>query len=253
MSANRAHVVEMAMQWEHPDYRQVLETLVDLEGGEWYIREKIVKAPHAERRRDNGRVLKYAYNFCRNGGNVTFVREVRDRSGVKTPDLKVAIEQRAFTFYAEVKNFPFQGNSASTYPESKVVDAVRQKRRQLPDSEVGFVAIDNFDLHLELDGRAMTHAHIDEALCELERLATENPNGWQEPSGVIIAASTSGGAFSGPVSIPHLVWMNRYAAPAAPAWLTQWIANSLPDGQIIDARAPATPLEPTARTEDQSR
>ena len=244
MNEERMHVVEMALQWEHPEYRKVLETLVDLEGGEWYIREKIVKAPDAERRRDNGRVLKYAYNFFLNGAEIKFVRE---RKHQQTPDLAVVV--KGTMFYVEVRKFRI--DVATHHEVAKISGEIKDKATQLPADSIGFVAIDNFSLNLESVGRDMTYEHIFAALEECERAGAENPEGWRRPSGVVIHAHTSGGAFSGPVSIPHFVWTNRYADPAAPAWLTQWIANSLPDGQIIDARAAATPLEPTARTEDQ--
>lgn len=185
----------------------------------WYLEEKIVKA-RDEEVRDHVRVLKYANIFCRKGANVTFLQET---SGVKTPDLKVELEPPGF--FLEVKKFRLVPHTAN--PVSKIVAAVTAKRLQLPSNEVGFVAIDNFDLGLEWDDQGgLTHHHIDEALCELERSAGENPNGWQKPSGAIIAASTSGGLG---VQIPHFVWINKKSKPPVSEEVARWLSSLFAD------------------------
>jgi hypothetical protein len=207
MGADNERILEAAAQFEHPDFRE-------LKGGEWYIDEKIVHAPDDDQRRDNDRVLKYAYIFSLNGAEVEFVREHKNH---QTPDLKVTVNST--TFYVEVKKFGLVG-SRSNHPVSKIVSAVTGKKRQLPDHEMGFVAIDNFDIKLELDGEAMTHDAIEQAIAELERLAAANRSGWRKPSGVIIAASSTGGIG---VSIPHFIWLNNEAKPAVPNHLADWI------------------------------
>ncbi len=187
----------------------------------WYLKEKIVELTDCEQVKDHLRPLKYAYIFCRKGAKVTFVRE----SASGTPDLMVEIGQHGF--YVEVKKFRVQGSS--TTPVEKIVNAVTIKRGQLPDSEVGFVAIDNFDPGLErADQGGLSHEHFDAALCELEHLATANPNGWQKPSGVIIAASTSGGIG---ISIPYFVWVNKQSKPLVPEGLAGWLSSSLTNAE----------------------
>jgi len=201
---------------------------------EWYLSEKILKAPDGEQLKDNRRVLKYANNFCLNHAKVTFVKESSSRN---TPDLMVDVGQHRF--YVEVKKFRLLENSVAAHRVSKIVGSVSEKRKQLPSDEVGLVAIDNFDLGLESeDGAGFTHDHIVNALCEIERLATENPEGWRKPSGVIVAAHTSGGALSGVADnfgIPHFVWINAQSAVPLPDALTGWIRSSLPGGAIFDA------------------
>jgi hypothetical protein len=185
----------------------------------WYLEEKIIKA-RDEEVGDHVRVLKYADILCRKGAKVTFLRETW---GVKTPDLKVELEPSKF--FLEVKRFRPVPNTAN--PASKIVAAVTAKRLQLPSNEVGFVAIDNFDLHLESEDQCgLTDRHIHEALWELERSAGENPNGWQKPSGVIIAASTSGGLGT---QIPHFVWMNKKSKPPASEEAARWLSSLFAD------------------------
>ncbi len=230
MILDRAHLVELAMQSQHPDYRPVIEQLVNLEGGEWYIREKIVEVQDHDERRDHERVLKYAYNFFRSGATVTFVRESSDAKN-KTPDLKVDLD--GIPFYVEVKKFRLRVEQTGN-PVLKIVAAIGEKRAQLPPSEVGFVAVDNFDLGIESDSeQGMTHEHIEAALCELERLAAVDQDGWRRPSGVIIASSTSGGIG---LSIPHFIWTNIHSNPSAPEGLSNWLSSLFAE---IDANTSA--------------
>jgi hypothetical protein len=236
MTQDTVLLIEKAVQRLGQERKPILDRVVECDGGDWYLREKIVKPANDDTVRDNERALKYAYNFCRNGATVTFVHE---GSG-KTPDLEVKLEQQRFL--VEVKKFRSQSKRASGDPVSKIVTAVTRKRVQLPDSEVGFVAVDNFDLGLE-SGNAedLTHDHIVDALCELERLAAENPAGWRKPSGAIVAASTTGGVLSGPpvsIPFPHFVWMNGHGDPAAPQVLAAWLRSSLPHGILFDVPLP---------------
>ena len=138
---------------------------------DWYLQGKIIEAEPLERS-DHARVLKYALNFCLNAAVVTFIQESSE-PGNRTPDLKIATER--YSFYVEVKQF--RGPGAGTGdPASKIVYAVTEGRTQLPSSDLGFVAIDNFNLDVEWDSEGgQTHEHIVEAFCELERLAAENP------------------------------------------------------------------------------
>ena len=141
------------------------------------------------------------------------------------------MEVRLCTLYVEVRKFRM-GEKPSNHPVQKIVDAVRQKRRQLPRFEIGFVAVDNFDLRLE---PRLRHDRIAEGLCEIERLARYNPKGWQRPSGVIVAAASTMG--SGPVihRPPHFVWINRSAECPPPDQLVEWLLSSLPSGRLFEA------------------
>ncbi len=222
---------------------------------EWYLERKIVEVGDSESEQDNRRVLKYAYNFCRSGAKVTFVRESSD-PGVKTPDLKV--EMGESQFYVEVKKFRAVGVDKSRVgsapdPISKIVGAVTWKRAQLPPWEVGFVAIDNFDHGLEWDDEGgFTHDHLVKALCELQRSAAQNPSGWKKPGGVIISANTTGGVVtvsdSAPVQveIPHFVWINEHSRPPVPERLAQWVSSSLPNGNIFDSDIECSEVAPTS-------
>jgi len=233
MNEERARLVEMAAERIHPDYSPVLERLVEFDGGDWYLREKIIKAPDSDSLTANNRVLKYANYLAEGGARVTFVRE----GWARTPDLRALVNGTAF--FLEVRRFRTTDGSAAKHPVEKIVSAVTTKRRQLPPSEIGFVAIDNFDLGLESRAeRGFTHDHIVDGLCELERCAKSNPEGWRSPSGVIVAAHTSGGALSGPADnfgIPHFVWINAQSAVPVPDALAGWIRSSLPGGAIFDA------------------
>jgi len=237
MNADRERILEAAAQLEHPDYRPALEALIELKGGEWYIDEKFVQAPDEYQRRDNGRVLKYAYNFHLNGGDIEFLREEND---AQTPDLAVLVE--GTTFYVEVRKFRI--NVTTDHQAAKISGQIKGKASQLPVGSIGFVAIDNFSLKLESVGREMTYEHIFAALDECQRAGTENPVGWRQPSGAVISAHTSGGAWSGPISIPHFVWTNPHAEPRAPDWLARWVAGALPDGQLLDISSQTTSLHP---------
>ena len=228
MNEERARLVEMAAQRVHPDYTPVLERLVECEGGDRYLREKIIKAPDADALRDNARVLKYAYNFLLSDGQVTFVRE----GAAKTPDLLIVAA--GCNVYVEVRKFQMNEQVPTRHPALKIVDAVVAKRGQLPRSEIGFVAIDNFDLYLEsIDERGFTHEHIVDGLTEIERRTRSHPTEWAQPSGVILHAMSSGGAGSGIPRIPHFVWVNVASARPAPPSLISWIAAALPDGEIF--------------------
>ena len=93
MNEERARLVEMAAELLGQDTKPALAQLMECDGGDWYLRERIVKAPDAESVMDNSRVLKYAAHFHRNGATVTFVREETS----PTPDLRDDVE--ACTFY----------------------------------------------------------------------------------------------------------------------------------------------------------
>ena len=230
MNEERARLVQMAAQRIHRDYTPVLERLVECEGGDRYLRERIIKAPDADSLTANSRVLKYANYLVEGGARVTFVREGRD----KTPDLRALVD--GITFFLEVRRFRTTDGSAARHPVEKIVGAVTTKRGQLPPSEIGFVAIDNFDLGLEShDERGFTHDHIVDGLCELERCAKSNPEGWRSPSGVIVAAMSTGGTGSGVLRIPHFVWVNGSSDTPPPDELIQWISAALRDGQLFDA------------------
>lgn len=210
------------------DRRPLFELIAgsESEGYEWYLQAKIIDVADSEERLDNDRALKYAYNFCKAGASVTFLKE---RGNEKTPDLLVEIEN--LRFFMEVKKFRMKGETSS-HPVSKVVDAVTSKRTQLPPSELGFVALDNFDISIE---SRMTHENIFEALTELDRASSENPAGWQLPGGVIFAACTLGGVVSSleAVVFPHFIWLNQQSQPLIPAALASWIAGALPGGEVL--------------------
>ena len=226
----RARLIERAAQRIHPDYTPVLERLVECEGGERYLKERIIKAPDTDSLTANSRVLKYANYLVEGGARVTFVREGRG----KTPDLMALVD--GITFFLEVRRFRTTDGSVAKHPVEKIVGTVTTKRGQLPPSEIGFVAIDNFDLGLEShDERGFTHDHIVDGLCELERCAKSNPEGWRSPSGVIVAAMSTGGAGSGVLCIPHFVWVNGSSDTPPPDRLIQWISAALRDGQLFDA------------------
>ncbi|MDO8612030.1 MAG: hypothetical protein Q7R32_04315 [Dehalococcoidia bacterium] len=195
--AERAQLIEEAAAHLGGDTKAILQRLAECDGGDWYLREKIVRAPNGDALLDNSRPLKYAYNFLLKGASVTFVREGRDPS----PDLMVTVG--GFTFYVEVRKFRMGAGRGASDPVSKIVDAVDEKRSQLPDGSIGFVAIDNFDIRLE---PRFTHERMKDALIEIERRATENPDGWRKPSGVIVATATSIGGGPGIERPPHLLW-----------------------------------------------
>jgi len=228
MIDERAKLIESAAECLGQNTKPILARLVECDGGDWYLREKIVKAPDRERVRDNSRVLKYAAHFEANGGKITFVRE---RSG-RTPDLEVGVAE--CKFYMEVRHFRMSEEDASSGQASRIVDVVTKKKRQLPPSQIGFVAIENSDLRLESsDEDDLTHDHIVEGLCEIQRLATSNPDGWRQPSGVIVAAmSTWETAVSEP---PHFVWINRDGECRPPAQLVEWLLSSLPSSRLSKA------------------
>jgi len=205
---------------------------------QWYLQEKIVKVKDNQTRRDHERVLKYAYNFCLADANVAFLPEGTG-SGVKMPDLRVDVEQASF--YMEVKHFRMTLDDGNN-PVLKIVATVTGKRSQLPPSELGLIAMDNFDLGLENhDELGLSHEHIVQAICELKRMAAENPAGWEMPSGVVFAACTSGGSVSlvqglpAPPMFPHFVWANEQSVPSIPAGTVEWLARALPDGTIFDS------------------
>jgi len=202
------------------------------EGLEWYLNEKILQAATTGEAKDHTRVLKYAYNFCLNGARVTFVQEGTG----KTPDLEFTINGLAL--YMEVKKLRISAANPSKHLVEKVVSAVENKRLQLPEDQIGFVAIDNFDLNVEsVPDQGFTYEHLLDGLSEVDRLAHENPSGWR-PSGVILATHTSGGVSPpSPLSIPHFIWANECAEPKAPASLVGFIRSSLPDGKIFQPEA----------------
>ena len=239
MAAERFLLIEKAAERLGQDRKPILDRIVDCNDGDWYLREKIIKAPDDGTLLDNTRPLKYAYNFLLNDAKVTFVREGSDPS----PDLMVSAI--GLTFYVEVRKFRMGIGSGASDPVSKIVDAIDEKRSQLPDAAIGFVAIDNFDIRIE---PGFGHGHIDEALSEIERRATSNPAGWRKPSGVIVAtASTigSGPVISGP---PHLVWTNPAAEPFAPPLLVKWVVAALPNGEFVGTTPPASAVtEPVSR------
>jgi hypothetical protein len=206
----------------------VIATILECGHGEWYLRDKLLRPMGDDEVRNNQRVLKYAYNFKRSGAKVTFVKEL----SVPTADLQVAL--RGWTFYLEVRKFNFLLEGGTSNPAEKLIDAIKKKRHQLPNSEIGLVAIDNFDLHVEsIPDEGFSHEHIFHGLEEVHRLARENPGGWRKPNGVIVAAHTSGGASSvWPPRIPHFIWVNPSAEPKAPPELLHLIRSSLPDGEI---------------------
>ena len=202
---------------------------------ESYLRENILQVRDPESLSDNERPLGYAYSFCRSGATVTFVRK-SSKSGVKTPDLKVEMGRPPSSpFYVEVRKFRFRLEPARD-PVSKIVDAVTEKRNQLPPWEVGFIAIDNFDiLGLEGDDEGgLSHEHITQALCELDCLAAQNPSGWERPGGVIVRAATAVGAAAAQMKFPHFLWINEHSRPRVPKRLAEWVASSLPHGMIFD-------------------
>ncbi len=220
MADERAQIIGQAVARLDPLDRPSIERIAGMENGLWYLKEKINGAPDHKSVLDHTRPLKYAGLFDRADAQITFIREIPNQ---RTPDL--IIEVGRYRFYLEVRKFELQITSSS-YPVSKIVSAVTGKRGQLPDNEVGFVAIDNFDIELESVHEAMPYDHIEAALSELERLATENPAGWKKPSGVIIAASTSGGIG---FSIPHFVWVNKQSEPPVSEELAGWIRSSFTD------------------------
>jgi hypothetical protein len=226
----RALLIERAAQRIHPDYTHVLERLVECEGGERYLKERIIKAPDIDSLTANSRVLKYANYLVEGGARVTFVREGRG----KTPDLMALVD--GITLFLEVRRFRTTDGSAAKHPVEKIVGAVTTKRGQLPPSEIGFVAIDNFDLGLEShDARGFTHDHIVDGLCELERCAKSNPEGWRSPSGVIVAAMSTMGSGTIIHRPPHFVWINRGAECPPPAHLVDWLLSSLHSGRLFEA------------------
>ena len=133
----------------------------------------------------------------------------------------------------------FRGPDADTGdPVSKIVSAVTKKKTQLPSSEFGFLAIDNFDLGVESDPEGgPTHDYIIEAFCELERLAADNPGGWEAPSGVVIMTSSAEGDAARRMEFPHLIWINHHSSPMVSLDLVAWIASALPQGEIVDMEA----------------
>ncbi|MCH7579586.1 MAG: VCBS repeat-containing protein [Chloroflexi bacterium] len=178
----------MAMKGLPEDRREVFEFLMErgVVNLEWYLRTKIVGVAEAERN-DHMMVLKYAYYFCLKDATVTLLRE-SPVPGEKMPDIEVAIGTGRF--YVEVKKF--REGSASD-PVSKIVHAATIKRSQLRSGEVGFIALHNFDIRLEVaEEGGLTHSHIFAALCELQRRATQNPPAWEELGGVIFAARRVG-------------------------------------------------------------
>ena len=222
MTQDTLLLIEKAAQRLGQDTKPILDRIVECDGGEWYLREKIVKAPDDDALLDNSRPLKYAFNFLLNGAKIGFVREGAE----PTSDLMASV--KGVTFYVEVRKFRMGIHEASGYPVSKIVDAITQKRNQLPKSEIGFVAIDNFDIRLE---PGFGHELIDDGLREVERLARANPEGWRRPSGVILATASAMG--SGPyIDLPpHLVWTNPSAERSAPTLLIEWLVAALPNGK----------------------
>lgn len=177
---------------------------------------------------DHRRVLKYAQAFGLKGAKVTLLTE----GAVPTPDLQV--ETDPGTFYLEVKKFRMAGSNALASPGTKIVSAIRDKVRQLPTDEIGLVALDNFDLRLEsAEPAGLTHAVIEEALAQIDNEAPDDPR-LVSLRGIIVAAHTSGGVLTGPVSsdmfLSHFVWTNRHAQPVVPDSLRDWITDALPGG-----------------------
>ena len=238
MGNNLLEIIEKAMQVLPENRRAVLDQLAKrgVVNLNWYLRTKII-APPEEERLDHMRVLRYAYNFCLAGAGVTLVRESSVESR-KTPDLEIEIP--ASRFFVEVRKFR---EGSATDPVSKIVEAATTKRVQLPDGGVGLVAIDNFDMRLEVgDGGILTHAHILDALCELERLATQHPEGWEKPGGVVFAANTTGGVVSptttSPIlEIPHFVWINRQSSPPVPREVENFVLAALNKARLFDTDA----------------
>jgi hypothetical protein len=191
---------------------------------DWYLEEKIVGVADPDEQRDNERVLKYAFNFGLSGAKVTFVRELPHR---RTPDILVVIPSFNKSINVEVRKFRLHGGS-TPHRELKILDAIVSKRNQLPHGELGVVAIDNFDIGLE---PALTHTHISEAFEEADRLATDNPPGWERPGAVVVAPCTPGRISS--ATFPHFVWINRCGKPLLNPQVGSWLASSLPDGRII--------------------
>ena len=226
-------VIEMAMKGLPEDRREVFEFLMErgVVNLEWYLRTKIVGVAEAERN-DHMMVLKYAYYFCLKDATVTLLRE-SPVPGEKMPDIEVAIGTGRF--YVEVKKF--REGSASD-PVSKIVHAATIKRSQLRSGEVGFIALHNFDIRLEVaEEGGLTHSHIFAALCELQCRATQNPPAWEELGGVIFAANSTGGAVndrSPGFGIPHFLWLNEHSVPAVPNGVADFLLASLPTAKLFD-------------------
>ena len=221
----RVRLVEKAAELLGQDTVPILTRLMKCDGGDWYLQEKIAGAPNHETLLDNTRPLKYAACFVDNGATVAFVRE----TSTQTPDLRVEVGLR--TFYVEVRKFRMGLGDAPLHPASKIVDAVQRKRSQLPRGEIGFVAIDNFDLRLEPGFR---HNLIAEGLREIGRMAASNPNGWRRPSGVIVSAASNVSSGPGWVDFPHFIWRNQHGECPPPDQLVKWLVSSLPSGSVFE-------------------
>lgn len=232
MTDQRNQMIEQARQRLHPWSDVDVAAIAECENGLWYLKTKIIEPHSNEEVLNHRRVLKYARDFAKRSANVAFLRE----GPQQTADLKVQIGM--WTIFVEVGKFEPRVGDGTSYPAQKIVSAVEVKRAQLPEGEIGFVAVDNFDLNVEsMPDEGFTHAHITDGLCELDRLARENPGGWRNPSGVIVAAHTSGGASSvWPPAIPHYIWVNSKARPPTPPEVVEFMRSSLPNGELFDTR-----------------
>ena len=236
MGMHLAEALNASKQILGEERGRLLDYLADCRAANlaWYLDRKILGVEEAERY-DNGRLFKYAFNFCRTGGKVTFLRE-STAAGAKMPDLR--IDKEGFEFFVEVKMFRL-ASPGTTDPVSKITHAVSQGRKQLPASQIGFVAIDNFDLALEGDDSAgLIDGHFMGALCELHRRAAENPGGWDRPGGVILSASTGSRVNPGEVyDFTDFIWVNQQSRPSVPEQLAEYVSSSLPNGRVFDSNS----------------
>lgn len=221
---DRSQTIDDALARLDPLDRPSIERIAAMANGLWYLREKISGAPDHKSMLDHTRPLMYAALFDRGSAAVTFIKE----SASPTPDLEVVVD--GVKFFAEVRKFGMGAGPGASDAVSKIVDAIGQKRSQLPGGAIGLVVIDNFDTRME---PGLAHDHILGALSEVSRRADLNPAGWRKPSGVIISAASVIG--SAPVEPPHFLWINRGTDCPPSDQLIQWLLSSLPNCRLFAA------------------
>jgi hypothetical protein len=194
---------------------------------DWYLAERIIKAPDVEALRDNLHAVAYALQFAAAGAAVEFLIE---RKNAKTPDLHVDLDGKVI--YAEVHRLR-TGPPGPINEVGKIVYAVERKSLQLPPDEIGVTVIIDRDLKLE---RNLSYEFFNQAIERLDYLVGTEPSEWARPSAAVFALRTSGGVRlgdPGSFSFPKWVWTNNATQPKMPRELAEWLISAVNGGVAI--------------------
>jgi hypothetical protein len=220
---SRAAIAKRAAEILGHDTESLLHRIAGCQGGQRYLLEKIINEHDWQIRHDHTRPLKYANHFLDNSAEVEFVREREER----TPDLRIGVLD--LTFNLEVKKFRMTEEEGTKYPVEKFLGSIT-KTGQLPQGEIGLIAVDNFDIRLEPH---LGYQNIEDALHELDRQTVSGSQ--SRLSGVIVSACSAMG-HSEPVELPYFVWFNRYAECPLPQALVTWLLSALPASRVLASK-----------------